>query len=35
LIDDDPFLPALAFFSGVAIFSFAAGWISQGLFGVF
>jgi hypothetical protein len=31
VIDDDPFLPALAFFASVALFSFAAGWFSQGL----
>jgi len=32
---DDPFMPALAFFSLVALASFAAGWFSQALFGAF
>jgi hypothetical protein len=32
---DDPFMPALAFFSIVALASFAAGWFSEGLFGAF
>jgi len=35
LLDDDPFLPALAFFGGVALVSFAAGWFSQALLGAF
>jgi hypothetical protein len=32
---DDPFMPAVAFFSIVALASFAAGWLSQGLLGAF
>lgn len=32
---DDFFVPALAFFGVVALASFAAGWISQGVFGAF
>lgn len=32
---DDPFLPAFALFSLAAAASFAAGWLAQGLFGVF
>jgi hypothetical protein len=32
---DDRFMPAFAFFSLVALASFAAGWFSQGLFGAF
>jgi hypothetical protein len=32
---DDPFMPALTFFSAMALASFAAGWFSQGLFGAF
>jgi len=35
LLDEDAFLPALAFFGGVALMSFAAGWISQALLGAF
>jgi hypothetical protein len=32
---DDFFLQALAFFGVVALASFAAGWVSQGLLGAF
>jgi hypothetical protein len=32
---DDRFMPAFAFFSLVAVASFAAGWFSQALFGAF
>jgi hypothetical protein len=32
---DDPFMPALAFFGVVALASFAAGWFSQALLGAF
>ena len=32
---DDPFMPALAFFAVIAAASFAAGWFGQALLGVF
>ena len=32
---DDPFLPTLALFGSVAFVSFAAGWLVQGLAGIF
>jgi len=32
---DDPFMPALVFFGIVALVSFAAGWLSQGMLGAF
>jgi hypothetical protein len=35
MIHDDPFMPAVVFFSIVALASFAAGWFSQGLLGAF
>ena len=35
MIHDDRFMSALAFFSLAAAASFAAGWLSQGLFGAF
>ena len=35
MTDDDPFMPALAFFGLMALASFAAGWFGQALLGVF
>jgi hypothetical protein len=35
LSHDDPFMPAFTFFSAVALASFAAGWFSQALLGMF
>ena len=35
MYQDDPYLPALALFGVVALFSFAAGWLVQGIAGVF
>ena len=32
---DEPFIPALALFSMMALASFAAGWFSQSWLGVF
>jgi hypothetical protein len=32
---DDPFMPAVAFFGVMVAVSFAAGWFSQALFGAF
>jgi hypothetical protein len=32
---DDPFMPALAFFGMIAAASFAAGWFGQALLGAF
>ena len=35
MIDDDRFMPALAFFGSMALVSFAAGWFGQALLGAF
>jgi hypothetical protein len=34
LTDDEPFASAFALALGMAVFSFAAGWFGQGLFGL-
>ena len=35
MVNDDPFMPAVAFFGVVALASFAAGWFMQALLGAF